>query len=170
MRMKMQQNNVSDTDKESIYKLLLDQLESLLDQTLPLVTNLSNVSALLNEVLDNINWVGFYLLREDTLILAPFQGKVACTKIPLGKGVCGAAAKEARTLRIDNVHQFPGHISCDCASNSEIVIPITINGKVIGVLDIDSPKYSRFDTLDQEGLEAVVHILEKACNWSERIV
>lgn len=156
--------------KQSKYKLLIAQIKSIIDPTLPLVTNLSNASALLNEVLEDINWVGFYLLKEEILLLGPFQGKVACTKIALGKGVCGTAAKEARTQVVEDVHQFPGHIACDSASNSEIVVPIIIDNKVVGVLDIDSPNFSRFDEQDKEGLEKIIAVVEKQCDWSVRIV
>lgn len=157
-------------DKSNLYEQTKKQVESLIDPTLPLVTNLSNISALLNEVLEDINWVGFYLLKEQTLLLGPFQGKVACTKIPLGKGVCGTAAKEARTQLVEDVHQFPGHIACDSASNSEIVLPIKVDNKVIGVLDIDSPIISRFDEQDKEGLEKIIKLVETQCDWSVRIV
>lgn len=156
--------------KNYLYKQTIKQMESLIDPTLPLVTNLSNASALLNEVLEDINWVGFYLLKEEILLLGPFQGKVACTKIALGKGVCGTAAKEARTQMVEDVHQFPGHIACDSASNSEIVVPIIIDNKVVGVLDIDSPNFSRFDEQDKEGLETIIEVVEKQCDWSVRIV
>lgn len=157
--------------KENImYDLICKQLEALIDKELPLVTNLSNASALLNEVLEDINWVGFYLLKEDILILGPFQGKVACTKIQLGKGVCGTAAKEDSTQLVENVHLFPGHIACDSASNSEIVIPINRGGKVVAVLDIDSTSFSRFDEQDKKGLEEIVQVLEKHCDWSFEIV
>lgn len=157
-------------DKSYLYKQTIKQMESLIDPTLPLVTNLSNASALLNEVLEDINWVGFYLLKEETLLLGPFQGKVACTKITLGKGVCGTATKEAMTQVVEDVHQFPGHIACDSASNSEIVVPIIIDNKVVGVLDIDSPNFSRFDEQDKEGLETIIEVVEKQCDWSVRIV
>lgn len=157
-------------DKNYLYKQTIKQMESLIEPTLPLVTNLSNASALLNEVLEDINWVGFYLLKEETLLLGPFQGKVACTKIALGKGVCGTAAKEARTQVVEDVHLFPGHIACDSASNSEIVVPIIIDNKVVGVLDIDSPNFSRFDEQDKEGLEKIIEVVEKQRDWSFRIV
>lgn len=157
-------------NKQSTYKLLISQVESIIDPTLPLITNLCNISAFLNEVLEDINWVGFYLLKEQTLLLGPFQGKVACTKIALGKGVCGTAAKEARTQLVEDVHQFPGHIACDSASNSEIVLPIKVDKKVIGVLDIDSPIISRFDEQDKEGLEKIIKLVETQCDWSVRIV
>lgn len=166
----MNEKSHENIDKNYLYKQTIKQMESLIDPTLPLVTNLSNASALLNEVLEDINWVGFYLLKEEILLLGPFQGKVACTKIALGKGVCGTAAKEARTQVVEDVHQFPGHIACDSASNSEIVVPIIIDNKVVGVLDIDSPNFSRFDEQDKEGLETIIEVVEKQCDWSVRIV
>ncbi len=166
----MHTNSIYPTEKELLYNLLAMQLEALVEPELPLVTNLSNASALINEALERINWAGFYLVKEDELILGPFQGKVACVKIQLGKGVCGIAAKNKQTQLVEDVHKFAGHISCDSASNSEIVVPIMVNGNIVGVLDIDSPEFSRFDNQDKQGLEAVVHILEKQCNWAAKIV
>ncbi|WP_099467378.1 GAF domain-containing protein [Konateibacter massiliensis] len=151
--------------KESI-----TQLKALIDPELPLVSNLSNTAAFLWEALDEINWAGFYLLKEETLYLGPFQGKVACTRIQIGKGVCGTAAQEAKTQLVEDVHQFPGHIACDSASNSEIVVPIIIDKKVVGVLDIDSPKFARFKEEDRLILEELVHILEQGCNWKSEII
>ena len=126
------------------------------------MTNLANASALLNEKLENINWVGFYTIKDGKLVLGPFQGKVACTVIPLGKGVCGTAAATDSTQLVEDVHRFPGHIACDSASNSEIVIPMHRNGTVFGVLDIDSPLFNRFDENDRVGLERFVRILEES--------
>ena len=126
------------------------------------MTNLANASALLNEKLDGINWVGFYTIKDGRLVLGPFQGKVACTIIPMGKGVCGTAAETDTTQVVPDVHKFPGHIACDSASNSEIVIPMHRNGTVFGVLDIDSPLFNRFDENDRTGLEEFVRILEKS--------
>ncbi|NRA61079.1 MAG: GAF domain-containing protein [Psychrobium sp.] len=116
----------------------------------------ANVSALLNQSLENINWVGFYFVQGDELVLGPFQGNVACFRIKMGRGVCGTAASEAKTLRVGDVHQFAGHIACDAASNSEIVVPLVVNGKIIGVLDIDSPSLNRFDDADEEGLNSMM--------------
>jgi GAF domain-containing protein len=166
----MHENTLYPTNKKELYNLLTSQMQALIEQDLPLVTNLSNASALINESLERINWAGFYLIKDNYLVLGPFQGKVACVKIPLGKGVCGTAASNTKTQLVEDVHEFPGHIACDSASNSEIVVPIKVNGQVIGVLDIDSPELSRFDVQDQEGLEAVVRILEEQCNWSNPIV
>ena len=126
------------------------------------MTNLANASALLNEKLDGINWVGFYTIKDGRLVLGPFQGKVACTTIPMGKGVCGTAAEKDSTQVVPDVHKFPGHIACDSASNSEIVIPMHRGGAVFGVLDIDSPLFNRFDENDKAGLEEFARILEKS--------
>ena len=155
--MKIQQKK---EEKTLFYYLLVKLMEALMETEPSLVTNLSNASALLNEVLEDINWVGFYLLKDDTLILGPFQGKPACVEIKVGKGVCGTAVAEDRTMLVPDVHAFPGHIACDSASNSEIVVPIHCSGKVVGVLDIDSPCLHRFDDEDRHGLECLVHTLE----------
>ena len=125
------------------------------------IANFANVSAALWQGMENINWVGFYLMESGKLVLGPFQGKPACIEIPLGRGVCGAAAQEKRTVLVEDVHQFPGHIACDSASNSEIVVPILKNGAIYGVLDIDSPYFARFTLADQRGLEEIVKILEE---------
>ena len=141
------------------YELLAQQLQALIEGEPDLIANLSNASAAINEALENINWAGFYLVKENMLVLGPFQGKPACIRIPFGKGVCGTAAKKDETQL---VHEFPGHIACDSASRSEIVIPIhDKNGAVAAVLDIDSPELDRFDETDQSGLEHCVKILEK---------
>lgn len=136
------------------YSLLLEQLKALTQDVPYPVANLANASALLWQELPQINWAGFYQLQENFLILGPFQGKPACIRIPMGKGVCGTAAASGKTVRVDNVHDFPGHIACDGASNSEIVVPIFASGQLWGVLDIDSPVFSRFTPEDQQGLEA----------------
>ncbi|WP_017473414.1 GAF domain-containing protein [Amphibacillus jilinensis] len=150
-----------DESREKNYQLLLKQLEALIEDEQDQIANLSNSSALLNQFLDQVNWVGFYLMKDDELILGPFQGLPACVHIQIGKGVCGTAVSERATQRIANVHQFLGHIACDAASQSEIVIPIIKNNEVIGVLDIDSPIVDRFDELDQKYLEKFVEILQK---------
>ena len=116
--------------------------------------------------LDRLNWAGFYLMDKGSLLLGPFQGKVACIRIEIGKGVCGTAVAEDRTIRVADVHQFPGHIACDSASESEIVIPIHSEGRIVGVLDIDSPYKERFSEEDEEGLTALVKIIEKYCDFS----
>ncbi|MBQ8002939.1 MAG: GAF domain-containing protein [Clostridia bacterium] len=136
-------------------------LKALLDQEDWLITSLSNASALLNEYLDDINWVGFYLMQQGDLVLGPFQGKSACVRIKVGRGVCGTAVSEDKTQLVGDVHQFPGHIACDSASNSEIVIPIHHNGEVVAVLDIDSPIFNRFNEEDRVNLEESVKIIEE---------
>ena len=144
------------------YELLAQQLQALIEGEPDLIANLSNASAAINEALENINWAGFYLVKDNMLVLGPFQGKPACIRIPFGKGVCGTAAKKDETQLVKDVHEFPGHIACDSASRSEIVIPIhDKNGAVAAVLDIDSPDLARFDETDQMGLEHCVKILEK---------
>ncbi|CAH0126623.1 Free methionine-R-sulfoxide reductase [Peribacillus sp. Bi96] len=145
--------------KEKNYDLVQKQLFALIEDETNRIANLSNAAALLNLFLDEINWVGFYLYEEDQLILGPFQGLPACVRIPMGRGVCGTSAATEKTLRIEDVHQFPGHIACDAASRSEIVIPLMKDGKLIGVLDIDSPITNRFDEMDQQGLEKFAEIL-----------
>ena len=147
------------------YKLLKNQLISLAEEDANYLPLLSNASALIFEGLTDLNWVGFYLMNKGSLLLGPFQGKVACIRIPLGKGVCGTAAAKNETILVDNVHEFPGHIACDGASNSEIVIPIHYNGEVAGVLDIDSPKFSRFSETDRLGLEGFVRALESVISF-----
>ncbi|MBM7605613.1 GAF domain-containing protein [Metabacillus crassostreae] len=146
-------------NKQDQYQLLLNQLKALLDGEEDQIANLSNASALLNQFLDNINWVGFYLMKEDQLVLGPFQGLPACVRIPVGRGVCGTAAANLKTERVADVHEFPGHIACDAASNSEIVVPLVKEGKLVGVLDIDSPIKNRFDEEDQIFLEEFVNVL-----------
>ena len=143
------------------YQLICDQIEAFA-QTEPFyVPFLANVSALLYETLPDLNWAGFYMMRGGRLVLGPFQGKTACIHIEMGKGVCGTSAAQDQTQVVADVHQFPGHIACDSASNSEIVIPVHANGKVIGVLDIDSPSFNRFSREDQEGLEKAVAMIEQ---------
>ena len=142
------------------YKLMNSQLKSLSEGVEWDVTILSNAAALLWDSLKDINWAGFYLFRGSRLELGPFQGKPACTVIEIGKGVCGTAVGEDRTQLVKNVHEFPGHIACDSASNSEIVVPVHAGGKIYGVLDIDSPILARFDEEDKAGLEEFVRILE----------
>lgn len=143
------------------YTMLGKQLDALLEGETNAIANLSNASALLNQFLERINWVGFYLMEEGELVLGPFQGLPACVRIKVGKGVCGTAVSEKKTMLIEDVHAFPGHIACDAASRSEIVIPLIKDGTVIGVLDIDSPELSRFTEEDQAGLEQFAGILLK---------
>ncbi|HEY2419948.1 MAG TPA: GAF domain-containing protein [Neobacillus sp.] len=146
--------------REENYELVKKQLKALLDGESNQIANLSNAAALLNQFLDRVNWVGFYLMdTNNELVLGPFQGLPACIRIPVGRGVCGAAAETRETVRVKDVNQFPGHIACDAASQSEIVIPLLKEGRLIGVLDIDSPETNRFDVLDQEKLEEFVAVL-----------
>jgi L-methionine (R)-S-oxide reductase len=145
--------------KEENYQLVIKQLSALLDGETDRIANLANASALLNQFLEDINWVGFYILHVNELVLGPFQGLPACVRIPLGKGVCGTSAQVRKTVRVEDVHQFPGHIACDAASQSEIVIPIFKDNEVIGVLDIDSPIKNRFDEVDQQYLEQFAAVL-----------
>ncbi|WP_305838279.1 GAF domain-containing protein [Photobacterium leiognathi] len=145
----------------SFYDRLTRQAVALIEGETDLIANMSNISALLNMELEQINWVGFYLLKDNELVLGPFQGKPACVRIPVGKGVCGTAVKDNKVQRVDDVHAFPGHIACDVVSQSEIVIPLNVRGKCIGVLDIDSPYLSRFDQNDEQGLVSLVKELQK---------
>ncbi len=142
------------------YKLLTEQLSALSEGVPYEISNLANASALLWDAMEGLNWCGFYKMVDGALILAPFQGKVACTKIAVGRGVCGTAVAQDATQVVANVHEFPGHIACDSASNSEIVIPLHVGGQIWGVLDIDSPEFSRFTQEDREGLEAFSRTLE----------
>ena len=148
------------------YDLLVRQLRDLAAEERWYVPLLSNAAALLYDALPDLNWAGFYLMRDGALVLGPFQGKVACIRIAPGKGVCGAAVQQDHTQLVPDVHQFPGHIACDSASNSEIVIPLHQGGRVIGVLDIDSPKLARFDEADRAGLEAFARVLEEVMDLS----
>lgn len=142
------------------YKYVAQRLVALTDGVPYETANLANASALLWQHMENINWVGFYKMTGDLLVLGPFQGKPACVRIPVGKGVCGTAVAEDRVQLVYDVHDFPGHIACDSASNSEIVLPIHVDGKVWGVLDIDSPYIGRFTEEDREGLQGIVAVLE----------
>ena len=142
------------------YQLLTAQALSIIENEVDLIANLGNISALLNMNLDNINWVGFYLFKDNQLVLGPFQGKVACVRIALNKGVCGKAFSDNQIQRIADVHQFEGHIACDVASQSEIVLPICVNGRPVAVLDIDSPIINRFSALDQQGLSYFIEQIE----------
>lgn len=146
-------------DKKKFYKELCSEISGLMDTEW--LMNLANFTALLKQHLPDINWVGFYLAKDRSLILGPFQGLPACTRIAFGKGVCGTAAENKRSVLVEDVDQFPGHIVCDAQSRSEIVVPLVYEGQVLGVLDIDSPSLKRFDLQDQEGLEAAVAILMK---------
>ena len=137
------------------YELLQSQLSALLADETDALANTANFVALLNQALHDINWIGVYILRGDELVLGPFQGLAACVRIPLGKGVCGTAAQTRETQRVADVHDFPGHIACDAASRSELVVPLIIDNELVGVLDIDSPSKNRFSAADQAGIEAI---------------
>ncbi|MCD8142605.1 MAG: GAF domain-containing protein [Clostridiales bacterium] len=147
------------------YNTLCAQLESLLAGERDTVANLANAAAVLYHGLPELNWAGFYLVKEGDLVLGPFQGHVACVRIPFDRGVCGAAVREDRVQRVADVHAFPGHIACDCASNAEIVLPLHCQGQVVAVLDVDSPVLGRFDQEDQAGLDRCARIVEGACGW-----
>ncbi|MBG9210376.1 MULTISPECIES: GAF domain-containing protein [Mammaliicoccus] len=149
------------SEQQLDYSLLNRQLDGLLSGEQDLIANLSNASAFINQFLPNINWVGFYLIKNNALKLGPFQGLPACVDIQIGKGVCGTAVAEKQSQLVEDVNQFPGHIACDANSQSEIVIPIYYNKEIIGVLDIDAPVKSRFNQTDLEGLELLVKTLEK---------
>ena len=156
--------NLSDSlpeNKKELYKVLNDQLIALFGDEKEVIANMANFTSLLYHSLKDINWLGFYLLKNGELVLGPFQGKPACIRIAIGQGVCGMAAKKKETIIINNVHEFKGHITCDIASNSEIVIPILHKKKIFGVLDIDSPNYTRFDEDDKAGLEKLIDTLKK---------
>ena len=156
-------------DKAACYALMRDMLASLIEGCPP-VSALSNAAALLWEALPDINWAGFYLLKGDVLHLGPFQGKTACTAIPVGRGVCGTAAATASIQLVQDVHQFPGHIACDSASNSEIVLPLIKGDVLLGVMDIDSPRLARFDEQDAEGLHALCGLLAEHIDWSNGLL
>lgn len=163
-------NKFEHKTKDDFYEDLCNTLRALISDEKDWLANLANASALLWMMLDDINWSGFYFYKNDQLVLGPFQGKPACTHIELGKGVCGKAAITRETQVVENVHEFPGHIACDSQSNSEIVLPIIKNDKLIGVLDIDSPLYSRFDQTDRKYLEEFVAILNKYVAYPDKFI
>ena len=148
-------------EKSALYPMICKQLRALTEGVPHLIANLANVSALLNEAMTDINWVGFYLVEDGKLVLGPFQGKTACIEIRSGRGVCGTAWAEDRLQLVEDVHEFPGHIACDSASNSEIVVPLHKDGKVVAVLDIDSPTVGRFTREDADGLAMIALDIEK---------
>jgi L-methionine (R)-S-oxide reductase len=145
--------------KPELYAELAGQLRSLIEDEADFIANLANTAALLYHSLPGLNWAGFYLLKRNELVVGPFQGKPACVRIAMGKGVCGAAAQQRRTLVVPDVHRFAGHIACDSASNSEIVLPMVAGSDLLGVLDLDSPHFGRFDEQDAQGLQALVQVL-----------
>jgi GAF domain-containing protein len=146
--------------KQQHYSELAQQVEAIVAGEKDLIANMANISSILYWALDNVNWVGFYLVKEDQLVLGPFHGQPACIRIQIGKGVCGTALSENSIQMIDDVHQFSGHIACDAASNSEIVLPIRQDDQIVAVLDIDSPDIARFDLEDKTGLSQIVEILQ----------
>lgn len=148
------------------YHLMAKQIEAVAEADRDYIPVLSNASAILNEGMDRINWVGFYLMDQGSLVVGPFQGKVACVRIEVGRGVCGGAVQQGKVLRVEDVHAFPGHIPCDSASRSEIVLPLRSGGGIVGVLDIDSPETGRFSPEDEQGLQAVVESLERSTDFS----
>jgi len=148
-------------EKLDFYRTLAAQCQALIADESDFIANLANVSALLFNEMPDLNWAGFYLLKHQQLVLGPFQGKPACVRIDIGKGVCGTAVATGETQLVPDVHAFPGHIACDAASNSEIVLPLRLRGEIIGVLDIDSPSLARFDLNDQQGLTALVAVLQQ---------
>lgn len=150
---------LKDDDKVVLYADLAGQIDALLAGESDVMANLANAAAAIYHTLPELNWAGFYVLRGRELVLGPFQGKPACVRIPVGKGVCGAAAEQRRAILVPDVHAFPGHIACDSASQSELVIPLIREKTLIGVLDLDSPRLARFDALDQAGCEALVAVI-----------
>ncbi len=156
-------------ERELLYPLLEKNLSALVEGCPP-ISALSNAASLLWDALHDINWAGFYLLKNDMLYLGPFQGKTACVEIPVGRGVCGTAAATRDVQLVKDVHQFPGHIACDSASNSEIVLPLLKNGNLLGVMDIDSPLFERFDHCDVVGLNKLCDILANQVDWSKGLL
>jgi len=148
-------------EKLDFYRTLVAQAKALIEDEPDLIANMANLSALLFEQMPDLNWSGFYILRGDVLVLGPFQGKPACVRIPVGKGVCGTAVATGEIQLVKDVHEFPGHIACDAASNSEIVLPVRLAGQIIAVLDIDSPSLARFDQADLQGLAELVQVFEQ---------
>jgi GAF domain-containing protein len=156
----MHESHIDSTQpKPVLYRELVGELSALIAGEPDFIANLANASALLYHSLPDLNWAGFYLLKQGELVVGPFQGKPACVRIAIGKGVCGTAAEQRTTVIVRDVHEFPGHIACDAASNSEIVVPMVKGGELLGVLDLDSPKLARFDEQDREGLEKFVAAL-----------
>ena len=158
-------DTISERGNAEHYRSMQQQLTALVSGEPDLIANLANISAFLYDQLDDLNWLGFYIAHDNELVLGPFQGKVACVRIPFTKGVCGAAASSQQVQRIADVHAFAGHIACDSASNSEIVLPIVVDGKTVAVLDIDSPIIGRFSATDEQGLAELLPLLE-TLNWA----
>jgi len=149
------------SNKKEQYKLINAQVQALISDESDMIANMANIAAVLFNTLEQINWAGFYLFKQDQLVLGPFQGQPACIRIPMGRGVCGTAASSLQTIVVKDVHAFAGHIACDAASNSEIVVPIIVNKQLVAVLDIDSPVIDRFDEHDRQGLEALASIFQE---------
>lgn len=162
-------SDITFKDKKQMYNFMKMRLTALIGEESDWLANLSNAAALIWQILDDINWSGFYLMKDDKLVLAPFQGKPACVNIEVGKGVCGTAASTRSYQLVKNVHDFPGHIACDSASNSEVVIPIIVADQVVGVLDLDSPSLNRFDEEDVEGLTKFVEVLIKYVDFESAL-
>jgi L-methionine (R)-S-oxide reductase len=153
--------------QEEMHDELLRQAQGLLQGERDLVANAANLSALIWQIVPDLNWAGFYFMKKGELVLGPFQGKPACVRIPIGKGVCGGAVAQRESMLVRDVHAFPGHIACDAASNSELVVPLIKNGRVHGVLDLDSPKLGRFDEVDQKGFERLVSLFVAATDLDD---
>ncbi len=155
-------------NKQQQYAQLSQQVKAIVAEEQDIIADMANISAILYWALDNVNWVGFYIIKNEQLVLGPFHGQPACIRIPIGKGVCGTAVSQNTIQLIDDVHQFAGHIACDAASNSEIVLPIYQNNQIIAVLDIDSPDIGRFDLVDKSGLSQIVDLLQATfCSTNE---
>ena len=155
------------SNKQKQYELINAQVQALISGESDMIANMANIAAVLFNNLEQVNWAGFYLYKQEQLVLGPFQGQPACIRIPMGKGVCGTAASRRETMVVMDVHEFAGHIACDAASNSEVVVPIVVNDQLIGVLDIDSPIAARFDDDDRVGLETLVSIFEASITAAE---
>ncbi|MBE5778915.1 MAG: GAF domain-containing protein [Clostridiales bacterium] len=155
--------------QQALYTQMKQELAALMENVPEPLPNMANLSALIYQHMDRLNWAGFYINTGSELLLGPFQGKPACIRIPYERGVCGAAAKENRTQLVPDVHLFPGHIACDGASNSELVVPVRAGGRIVAVLDLDSPEKERFDQGDAEGMEEVARILGENCDWTSLI-
>lgn len=160
--------NKSAADEE-IYSSLISQIDSLIDERVPALSNLSNITAALKESFDKISWVGFYIFNGEFLYLGPFQGKTACTKIKIGNGVCGKSFEQIETIIVDDVDKFPGHIACDSGSRSEIVAPVIKENKAVAVLDLDSYSYSSFNDIDRKYLEIICKIISKKINFDSLV-
>lgn len=157
--------SIDSGNKKQFYEQLILRIKGIMEGERDTIANLANVASVLYNQLEGINWAGFYLHKEDQLVLGPFQGKSACIRIPIGRGVCGESARDRTTMVVKDVHDFPGHIACDAASRSEIVVPIVKEDTLLGILDIDSPVLQRFSEIDQKYMEEIVDIIVKGCDW-----